>query len=172
MGRQLLFCVETNKKCNSDWMYINRTIQQFYTENNEIRRKPIYMGGKMKYKDNSVLHDIEKQRKKYAKAGETIVIYCIDTDDWDKNADQCKEFGDIINYCQRNNYDMIWFCRDVEHVYWGEQVSDSEKQVKAEQYLRQNKITKTDTERLQVESPRLKSSNILLVLDRYMERAR
>ena len=31
MGVQLLFAVETNKKCDSDWIYIKNTIEQFYT---------------------------------------------------------------------------------------------------------------------------------------------
>lgn len=30
MGLQLVFVVETNKKCNSDWIYIKATIEHFY----------------------------------------------------------------------------------------------------------------------------------------------
>ena len=30
MGVQLIFVVETNKKCNSDWIYIKETIEHFY----------------------------------------------------------------------------------------------------------------------------------------------
>lgn len=30
MGVQLLFAVETNKKCDSDWIYIKSTIEHFY----------------------------------------------------------------------------------------------------------------------------------------------
>ena len=31
MGIQLIFVVETNKACNSDWIYIKDTIEYFYT---------------------------------------------------------------------------------------------------------------------------------------------
>lgn len=31
MGLQLIFAVETNKKCNSDWIYIKDTIEYFYS---------------------------------------------------------------------------------------------------------------------------------------------
>lgn len=29
MGVQLIFTVETNKKCNSDWIYIKDTVEHF-----------------------------------------------------------------------------------------------------------------------------------------------
>ena len=29
MGVQLIFTVETNKKCNSDWIYIKDTVEYF-----------------------------------------------------------------------------------------------------------------------------------------------
>lgn len=31
MGLQLIFAVETNKTCKSDWIYIKDTISRFYT---------------------------------------------------------------------------------------------------------------------------------------------
>ena len=31
MGIQLIFVVETNKACNSDWIYIKDTIEYFYS---------------------------------------------------------------------------------------------------------------------------------------------
>lgn len=34
MGVQLLFAVETNKKCDSDWIYIKSTIEHFYIVDN------------------------------------------------------------------------------------------------------------------------------------------
>lgn len=40
MGLQLIFAVETNKKCNSDWIYIKDTIEHFIpmTDTGEIQR--------------------------------------------------------------------------------------------------------------------------------------
>lgn len=38
MGLQLIFAVETNRKCKSDWIYIRDTIDRFYEyENTRIK---------------------------------------------------------------------------------------------------------------------------------------
>ena len=51
MGLQLIFAVETNRKCKSDWIYIRDTIDRFYEyENTRIKLTPVYMDGKGKYK--------------------------------------------------------------------------------------------------------------------------
>ena len=34
MGLQLIFVVETNKRCKSDWIYIKDTVDHFYEYNN------------------------------------------------------------------------------------------------------------------------------------------
>ncbi len=31
MGLQLIFVVETNKKCRSDWIYIKSALEKFYS---------------------------------------------------------------------------------------------------------------------------------------------
>ena len=50
MGLQLIFAVETNRKCKSDWIYIRDTIDRFYEyENTRIKLTPVYMDGKGKY---------------------------------------------------------------------------------------------------------------------------
>ena len=51
MVLQLIFVVETNKKCNSDWIYIKDTIEHFYQyERTQIKLSVVYMDGKGKYK--------------------------------------------------------------------------------------------------------------------------
>ncbi len=51
MGLQLVFVVETNKKCNSDWIYIKDTIEHFYEyDRTQVKFSPAYMDGKGKYK--------------------------------------------------------------------------------------------------------------------------
>ncbi len=50
MGLQLIFVVETDKKCKSDWIYIKDTIDRFYQyDQAHVKLSPIYMGGKGKY---------------------------------------------------------------------------------------------------------------------------
>ncbi len=51
MGLQLIFIVETDKSCKSDWIYIKDTIEHFYRyENTQVKFTPVYMGGKGNYK--------------------------------------------------------------------------------------------------------------------------
>ena len=50
MGLQLIFVVETNAKCKSDWIYIKDTIDRFYQyDRTEVKLTPVYMDGKGKY---------------------------------------------------------------------------------------------------------------------------
>lgn len=50
MGTQFIICVETNQKCNSDYIYIKSAIEQFYLlDNASVRLSPVYMDGKGNY---------------------------------------------------------------------------------------------------------------------------
>ena len=47
MGVQLIFTVETNKKCNSDWIYIKDTVEYFYAyERTQLKLSVVYLDGK------------------------------------------------------------------------------------------------------------------------------
>ena len=49
MGRQFIFVVETNKKCQSDWMYIKDTIEHFYAfDRTQVKLSVVYMDGRGK----------------------------------------------------------------------------------------------------------------------------
>ena len=44
MGLQLIFVVETNKKCKSDWIYIKDTIDRFYQyDQAQVKFSPVYV---------------------------------------------------------------------------------------------------------------------------------
>ncbi|MFQ9153026.1 MAG: hypothetical protein ACLR6B_17705 [Blautia sp.] len=50
MGVQLIFAVETNKKCNSDWIYIKDTVEHFYAyERTQLKLSVVYLDGKGNY---------------------------------------------------------------------------------------------------------------------------
>ncbi len=54
---QIIFVVESNSTCKSDWIYIKDTIEQFYQyDRAHVKLSVIYMDGKGKYsnkeKDN------------------------------------------------------------------------------------------------------------------------
>ena len=56
MSLQLIFVVETNKTCKSDWIYIKDTIDYFFEyDRTAIKLTPVYMDGKGKYKHAVVL---------------------------------------------------------------------------------------------------------------------
>ena len=56
MGSQFIFVVETNKKCQSDWMYIKDSIEHFYTfDRTHVKLSIVYMDGEI----------IRKRKKKF-----------------------------------------------------------------------------------------------------------
>lgn len=51
MGLQLIFVVEAEPKCKSDWIYIKDTIERFYQyERTQVKFSPVYMDGKGNFK--------------------------------------------------------------------------------------------------------------------------
>lgn len=170
MAMQMILCVETTKKANTDSVYILDTIKFFYNIGNEIKINSVYMGTKSKYKSKDILKEISQKIKDFSRLGETKVIYCIDTDEYEKNTEHEKDFNNISKFCKNNNYDLIWFCHDVEEVFIGNKVSDSEKVQKASIFRRKKNIEKMDVEKLSSNNIRIHTSNILNVLDQYLPR--
>ena len=57
------FVVETNKKCQSDWMYIKDTIEHFYAfDRTQVKLSVVYMDGRGNY----------EKRKRCSKSDFTI----------------------------------------------------------------------------------------------------
>ena len=131
MGIQFIFVVETNKKCNSDWIYIKDTIEHFYVyERTRVKLSVVYMDGRGNY--NSKKKEKEKERliSQYSvtsKSNQSKVIYCFDCDEYNSNPDDSKFLEDAKKYCDDKGYDFVWFCKDVEQVYIGKKVDDSQK---------------------------------------------
>lgn len=168
MGLQLIFCVETNKQADTDWVYIMEAVRYRYELPNQVSLNKIYMDTKSKYNSRKVLGEIEKRTKCYN--GETRVIYCIDTDAYETNYEQKRELDDIKSFCEKNGYDLIWFCHDVEEVFLGKQVESSHKVKEAGAFRSSRGIERVREEKLTVKEIRNKCSNFLRVLDRYLER--
>lgn len=169
MAIQMIFCLETNKRANTDYIYIKETLEFLYQKNNQIKISPVYMDGKSKYQSKSVLREIHKREKAFI-TGETKVIYCIDTDEYDRNTEHANEFMAIQNFCEKNGYDFIWFCHDVEEVFQGKKIPDSQKVQEAGAYRDKKKIMEMSLERLAETTIRSCTSNLLCVLDQYLKR--
>ena len=149
MGLQLIFAVETNKKCNSDWIYIKDTIEHFYSyERTQVKFSVVYMDGKGNYNSNKKEKEIKSLTAQYrstSKTNRTSVIYCFDCDDF------------------------VWFCKDVEQVYIGRKVDDSQKKKEAATFKARKQISTVDSKKLLINNYQINTSNIMSVLDHYPE---
>lgn len=169
MAVQMIFCVETNKRADTDSIYILETIRYLYVVNNQVKISKVYMGSKSKYRAKDVLREIDKKKKAFT-IGETRVIYCIDTDAYEKSAEHDRQLHDISQFCDEKGYDLIWFCHDVEDVFLGGRISDSEKVQEAGAFRRKRKIEAIQLDRLSGSVKKVHTSNILRILDKYLSR--
>ena len=170
MRKQMLFCIETKKKAKTDKVYIDETIDRFYNLGSNIRKRFIYLDGKGNYNKPKVENEITLQIRKFGPENPTVVIYCIDTDKHDSNPVQANELDAVIKYCEMKGYEFVWFCRDVEDVYWREQVSDSEKTQRDAQFKRGRKIRDVKESNLRNNRIARHNSNIMTILDKHLEK--
>jgi DhnA family fructose-bisphosphate aldolase class Ia len=169
MAVQMILCVETNKSADTDYVYIYDTINRWYKIDNKAKLSKINMNTKSRYNSKDVVKKIAQMKKSFV-LGETWVVYFIDTDHYERNAEQARELNEISNYCKDNGYDLVWFCHDVEEVFWGHKISDSEKVQEASAFRRKKKIEEIQIDKLLSNEMRVRTSNILNVLDKYLKR--
>ena len=169
MAIQMIFCLETNKRANTDYIYIRETIDYLYQTNNQIKISPVYMCTKTKYKSKDVLREIEKKVKAFT-IGQSKVFYCIDTDEYEISAEHENALQDIRKFCDEKGFEFIWFCHDVEEVFLGRKVHDSQKVQEAGAFRKRNGINEVSLKKLSEKAYRLCTSNIICVLDKYLDR--
>ena len=120
MGVQLIFTVETNKKCNSDWIYIKDTVEHFYAyERTQLKLSVVYLDGKGNYSSKKKQKEIDSLISQYratSKANQSKVICCFDCDDYDSKQEDRKFLEDAEKFCKDKGYEFVWFCKDVEQV--------------------------------------------------------
>ena len=171
MGCQLLFCVETDKQCNSDWIYIKNFIDTYCTyDKAEIRFEKLYMGGKGKYNTPKFERMVQKKISDYKKItkGDTVVIYCFDCDDYDIEPRDKDRIEAEEQYCRDKGFEFVWFCKDIERVFVGQKVPDDEKKKTAEEYSKKGLITTLKPEKMHGTKFKNGVSNLANVLERYM----
>ena len=169
MAIQMIFCLETNKRADTDYIYIREVLDYLYQKSNQVKITPIYMGTKTKYQSRDVLREVKQKTREYIH-GETKVIYCIDTDEYEKVSEDASAFRNIRQFCKENRYELIWLCHDVEEVFVGQRISDSQKVQTAQAFRRNKDIQKLPQNCLSEEEPKQYASNILRILDQYLER--
>ena len=169
MGVQLIIVVETNKKNKSDWMYIKYTIDHFYDyDTAEIKLSTVYMDSKTKYKDKET--EIQKLISRYGPNNKSEVIYCFDCDKYDTDVTERNFLDEAEQYCKDKGYQFVWFCKDIEQVYWGKKVEKNKKRDEAIKFLQKKEIKRISSAKLSVNKYRNNTSNILLILDKYLTR--
>ena len=174
MGLQLIFVVETNKHSKSDWIYIKETVEHFYSyDRTQVKLSAVYMDGKGNYNSNKKEREIKALISQYqstSKTNHTNVIYCFDCDEYDTNQEDLVFLDKAEQYCAYHDYDFVWFCKDVEQVYLGKKVDKGKKKKEAEAFRCRRIIESISENRLSVAKYRIGSSNIMKVLDKYLER--
>ena len=165
MKRQVLICVETNVRSNTDYVYITCTLNHFCENSREIKYRPIYLESKTKYRDKKKQAEIKKWKRAYP--GDTTVIYFIDMDECHVKPEDNKLLDDIKAFCSQEMYELVLFNRDIEDVYWNYQVPKTEKIEKADQFKAKNLIANIPADTLSSITIPHHKSNILRILDKY-----
>lgn len=170
MSLQLIFVVETNKKCQSDWIYIKDTIERFCDfDSLHTKLSPLYMDGKAKYKGKvREIKDLEKKFASQSKENRTVVLYCFDCDNYDTSPEDERFLKEAREFCNDHGYEFVWFCKDIERVYIGKKVEDKQKKAEAEKFKRQQGIDKVDASKLEYRNYTNGCSNLIGILSEYL----
>lgn len=178
----ILFLVETNKKSKIDNGYILKAIQKYYTpyELTFCRYNNFYeMGTKTKYNSSDVDKKICNFMKEVKQANKKehdedrkfipVVVFCIDLDKDKVDPEQTKLNDRIKKFATEKGYELVLFNRNIEEVFVGEAVPDSEKSDRARRFLDNDEINNIKESKLRSSLPSRKSSNLLLILDKYIK---
>lgn len=165
--KQVIFVVETNEVAKTDTRYIIKLWDQLYgANNNDLKRQFVYMDGKSKYNRNTIKSKI----KSYVKAnsdGENYVVYCFDTDKIDSVITDLNNIKTYKKYCDDNGYKFVWFCYDIEMVFIGRSIADSEKEFESKKFAKSK--DKIDIRKLQcgndINDMHKEKSNIYSILN-------
>ncbi|MBE5860021.1 MAG: hypothetical protein E7301_07845 [Butyrivibrio sp.] len=169
MAIQLIFVVETNRKCGSDDIYIRSAIEKYYggLSRTDIKISTVYMDGKGKYKDRGVVKQINDKMKEFSQNGESHIIYCFDTDKYESKPEDARAFNEEAQYCEDSGYEIVWFCHDVEEVFLGHSVENNKKKQEAVRFKKTTGIENVKEANLRAKTKNAGKSNLLLCLDKY-----
>lgn len=159
--KQYIFCLETTKQANTDWLYIRKVIDYLNKDKHSFDRyKPLYMAGKGNYNSKSFVRQLKEAINMFS--GESIVIYCMDLDDYHTNLETKKFVDNVEKYCNDNNYKFVYFSRDIEEVFWKKRINREKKKQFAAKFNRDVDISNDLLKRLNSETKKLENSNLLI----------
>lgn len=157
--KQYIFCLETTKQADTDWLYIRKVIDYLNKDNQSFDRyKPLYMAGKGNYNNKSFVRQLKEAINMFS--GESIVIYCMDLDDYHTNSETKKFVDNVEKYCNDNNYRFVYFSRDIEEVFWGKRISQEDKKKYATKFSREENMTEDLFNKINKETKFVGTSNL------------
>lgn len=147
----------------SDYEYLKK-ILEYLNQDKKIKIAKVLLNGKTNYNKKNVIKEINKLVKLYISNGESKIIYVIDTDDINLSSYDKKLFEEIEEYTKANNYELIFFNRNIEEVI-NSSADLRDKHNEARRY-NINKFISLDKKLLKARSPNIKNtSNILIVIN-------
>ncbi len=165
--KYLLIIVETRKGAQTDDAYIRETIKKYYIGSYDFIPKFIYMESKSAYNSKKINHEI----KEYVTYADVLgIILCIDIDDYDTSTYDVNLNENIKKHCETKKYNLVWFCKNVEDVYYNTIVDKDKKVIKAKQFIQNKMINSVDEKYLRSKDYSNYHSNILNVLDKYYKK--
>ena len=175
MRKLLIFVVESKSgKENSDGVYINVTLRNFYDYGNDTIIRYVYMNGKGNFDKRSTLNQINKYILDSRKIDPKTHIYVYYVFDKDKIYNSNEDVSFVKNvevFCKTNDYHVIWMNRTIEEVFLNEIVERHQKVKMASRFQSRNMIEKVNPKQLStVNADNQNTSNILNLLDQVLKR--
>ncbi len=159
----LLFLLETTSSNKSDWRYVKSTID-FYYESRICKYEPLYCENKDKLinQDTKINRIIKKD---YFENEYKVILVA----DYDREENKNNR---IIDYCNKNKYELIWMNPNIEKVYLDMDVSQADKKRKSENFqIKSEQLLPNLTNILNFKEPlkTKRGSNILDILDKFLK---
>ena len=167
MSKFLLICIESPLK-KSDHMYIETFLKKIYNINSDIKLKFLSLNGIDNYNKDNTLKRINSEINA-SMHSEKHIIYCLDTDNYN-SPEYEKRNKSIQEFCNVHNYELVWFCKNIEEVFLGKSISKSEKLQEARKFVIGIKNYTIDEQKLLQDKIKNKMSNFLLIFDKYLSR--
>ena len=166
-NKLILIVVETTNKAQTDPAYISKAIREIYKQDSLITERYGYLSAKTNYKSRSIINEIKSKTSGFE---EYHIVYCLDTDDIFTDPMQLNQNNEIMEYCRKNNYDVIWFCRDIEEVFLHKKINDTEKLKESKKFSSKKGISSATLQSLSSEGKYKQTSNFTKIFDKYFER--
>ena len=169
---QIILVMETSDEDKSDNIYISKLLDELYIQDNVVIQR-IYLGGKRNYKNQKILKDIKSYTNmhKSINNGSTTVIYFVDTYCEEECFKSGSFFYNLRSFIKDKGFELVWFAKNIERTFLNRDLLISEnKKIVAKNFSQNTSIPKLNIKNFSSINIHKDSSNILLILDKYLKR--